>query len=301
MTQQRSFRECLPFPVASVLIFIYLTINIINRFINDFVRGRESYSSGYWDEIEPWYATLSIDGWLWLVLLLTLAIFMLIKKPNVGITVLLGSITTLEIYWFIENTGYFSYFNIHNLSNVLIVLAFALLTAQSISTYSGSRMAFCNAIWFLPGLLAFTEFTLFLIRMISWRDAFGLIVHSLQTLFYCLVVSLIGRWLFEVACIKHPDPNRPNETVYNFRAPQPNYVRPPVSPYAPQPPMPPVPPAPHVPVAPAPIVPHSPYAPAPAPATPDPVQELTKYKEMLDNDLITQEEYDAKKKQLLNL
>ncbi len=37
-----------------------------------------------------------------------------------------------------------------------------------------------------------------------------------------------------------------------------------------------------------------------APAA-DPVAELKRYKELLDNDIITQEEFDAKKKQLLNL
>lgn len=45
--------------------------------------------------------------------------------------------------------------------------------------------------------------------------------------------------------------------------------------------------------------------PVPTPAAPTPstsaADELKKYKELLDMDAITQEEYDAKKKQLLNL
>ena len=41
--------------------------------------------------------------------------------------------------------------------------------------------------------------------------------------------------------------------------------------------------------------------PAAAPAAPDPYEELKKLKELLDLDIVTQEEFDAKKKKLLDL
>jgi membrane protease subunit (stomatin/prohibitin family) len=49
--------------------------------------------------------------------------------------------------------------------------------------------------------------------------------------------------------------------------------------------------------APAPAAP----APAAAPAEEDPVAKLTKLKEMLDNELITQADYDAAKNKILGL
>ena len=55
----------------------------------------------------------------------------------------------------------------------------------------------------------------------------------------------------------------------------------------------------------APVAPAASVAPAPAPAAPASVSEaaddLLKLKELLDADILTQEEFDAKKKQLLGL
>ncbi len=305
MIQQKSFRDRLPFPAASILIFLYLTFNIINRFINDIVYRREWFDGYYWNDFEPWYTTLSIDGWLWLVLLFTLAVLLLVKIPNVGITVTLGLIAALNMYWFVINTEYLSfyYFNINIATQIISIIALLLLTVHSISTYTNVSMSFCNAIWFMPGLLEFTNFTLLLINWATnGADVEYVLRYSLTTLFYSLLILFIGKWLADVSEIKHPDPNRVNETAYNFRAPQPSFVRPPVvpqppvSPYVPQPPMPPMP---RVPVAPVVTpAPQAPFVPQPAP---DPMQELTKYKEMLDNGLITEDEYNAKKKQILNL
>ena len=54
-----------------------------------------------------------------------------------------------------------------------------------------------------------------------------------------------------------------------------------------------------------PVAPAAPVAPAPAPAAPTSVSEaaddLMKLKELLDAGILTQEEFDAKKKQLLGL
>lgn len=303
MTQQRSFRDRLPFPTAAIMAFLYLTFRVFEEFFND----------RYWgfDYGLAWYERFSVFNWAFLFLIFTLSILLLVKFPNVGVTVTLGLISLITIYWCILDfpfyaeklfDGRFRLYELYGIASIFDVIIFLMLTVQSVSTYSNAKMRFLNSVWFLPGILQFTTFSIYLIQCVDGVDFASFLIASVTQLFYALLIMFIGKWLADVSRIKHPDPNRPNETVYNFRAPRPNYVQPPVSPYAPQPPMPPVPPAPHVPVAPvAPIVPPAPYSPTPAPATPDPVQELTKYKEMLDNELITQEEYDAKKKQILNL
>lgn len=298
MTQQKSFRDRLPFPVASIMLILYLTF-----------LGAEYLMFG-----TPIHIYEIIECFL----LLSLAILMMVKFPNAGITISLGLYLLFCTYvFFIQllNGVYFYmlgevYGIIEIICRMLPLIGLLCLTLQSISTYTNLKLSFLNAIWFLPSLFSFTRYTLWLIQFfgnIRYIDVEDIFISLPIQLFYCLFVLLAGKWLADVSRIKHPDPNRPNETVYNFRAPQPNYVQPPVSPYAPQPPMPPVPPMPRVPVAPfgapapqAPFVPPI-AAPAPQSAAQDPVEELKRYKDLLDDGIITQEEYDAKKKQILNL
>ncbi len=305
MIQQKSFRDTLPFPAASIMAFLYLTFYFILRFFQPRV-----YDFSY---AMSWVDYITIYQWVFIFLIFTLAILMLVKIPNVGITITLGIISLIQIYWGVLDIphyangwfdGRFEVYELYGITGIFDIIIFLMLTVQSISTYSNAKMTFFNAVWFLSGLLQFTSFTIQIMLGFESRNVAMLLLSSVVELFYALFIMLTGRWLADVARAKHPDPNRPNDTVYNFREPKVTFVQPPVPPFVPQPPAVPVPPMPRVPVAPVvPPVSVAPIVPQPQPQTTakDPVQELTRYKGMLDNGLITEEEYNAKKKQILNL
>lgn len=298
MIQQKSFRDTLPFPTASILAFFYLTFYFILKLLQPRIYGFA-------------YVNMTIFQWAFVLSIFTLAILMLVKIPNVGITITLGLISLIEIYWGVLDIpyyfkylfdGYFEFYELYGITNIFSIVIFLMLTVQSISTYSNTKMTFFNAVWFLPGLLQLTSFTIYLFHSFTGRIISELLITSIVELFYALFIMFVGKWLVDVARAKHPDLNRPNDTVYNHREPRVAFVQPPVPPFVPQPPVPPVPVAPVVPPVPqAPFVPQPQVQAQPRPVVNDPVQELTRYKEMLDNGLITEDEYNAKKKQILNL
>ncbi len=294
MTQQKNFRDRLPFPAASIFIFVYITLDLMMRF---FFQAFAGIRGGYLSLIPNTFTIIEY------VLLLAIAILFLVKIPNVGSTITLALYLGLAVYSLVNtfnNYNLYRYAYHYNtdlavfplISSCLVVLAHIILAVQSISTYSKAKLSFFTAIWFLPALFQFTKTTLdFVYNATSRYFAPAHLYSLIMSILFGVVLLLIGKWMAEVSRIKHPDPNRPNAAPYNFRAPHPTFV---------QPPVPPMPQAPVVPPMPqAPVMPQAPFVPQPQKA--DPVQELTTYKEMLDNNLITQEEYDAKKKQLLGL
>lgn len=301
-----------PFPIAAVFFLLNLVgsifrtwsvSNVINRFLWQLPSGlRGSWLVGI---LMRWvgYSSYPVN-FLWVLsflFLMVLCIALFIKRRNVFLIVALGLQCLIPLYnWgdnllsVISNIEYLGmkYQTVSLLTSTLTlcaVLIMLFIAIANIQKKSGpSKLAgIANKLWFLPGVLKVLHtlpWCVYYLNLYSWNRALArdlVVLNIMDTIVPTVAWLMLGLWFkqcwkAEVAAVQAAqEAYIPAQPVYQepvYEAPvyeEPVYV--------------------------------APAEPAPAAAPQKTTDELREYKQLLDDGVITQEEFDAKKKQLLGL
>lgn len=234
---------------------------------------------------------MNIPNWIYYIGLVVLSVGVLIDNYLVG-TIGVGTCVLFELYWMYYVTHYGAPWQTM-LAELVSFIALLFLLVLMLPFVANSMSPGVLKLWFMPGTLFVLGNLPLLFAQIS-EGGFYIsrfyISYAYQNLFY-LMLFIPGIFLI---CYGLYTKSASMPLAVRQAAPQ---MRPAQAPV--QPAVNPVPPAP----APAPA------QPAPAPAQPTAntavglssgnIELLRKYKELLDEGILTQEEFDAKKKVLL--
>lgn len=277
------------FPAGAILLIVGVVLSIANIFLS--VK----------DVLHLLPATYWLERLLFWIPYIALAVVLLIKKRELPLTITAAAGALLLIIGMVLPLTRGAAFTFSTAMSLLPIIAFVLVALMGIPSLKVMRK-----LWFLPGIvMALYLFSPIITRYLNAPHLIGeasarflirILSDSLMSMLvntlYLIGFFLIGGWLARPFA-KPPVAPRP---AYQPQAPV-NAYRPPVQP---QPPVnayrPPVQPQAPVNAYQPPVQPASPAKPA-ATST----DELIRYKELLDNGAITQEEFDAIKKRILGL
>lgn len=262
---------------GGILFLLIASFTLLGLFVNVITDG---YSFGS-------FASLMLDQLLPLSVILGLGVIMLSGQKNIAAVILLGA-ELLRV--FINLLRWASDLNILSLLNILVLAALAVVNCIP----SLAKVGKATRLFWLAnlGLLVIHEFV--------YLFGYGMFYLSstLEIFLRHGALMMLALWL-----TSQPAELSPEEAAAEyFRA----AYTPPAPPVRPVPPVPPVRPVQPAPV-PGPIQPVAAERPAPPPQPVRPVsadsdvQKLREYKALLDDGIITQAEFDAKKKQILEL
>lgn len=252
-------KAAVPFSVSTIFFILYLAINWICTCF-DFGAGR----------INPErLLNASAETYLFWLTLLTMVVFIFIKKIQLVPTICTGMLMLFAIYDFV---GMFNYAVGNELSIVTLffrVLAYMLLTMIAIGSVTKRGFKGVGYIWFIPMILWLLSLLFDFVDIIDVLDGGSgmwlgyFLLQFLADIFYTVAFCLLCKWFGAV--------------IRNQRealsAPARQYTRQAAAPT---------------------------YAPAAASDT-STDEQLKKYQNYLMAGVITEEEYEAKRKQILGL
>lgn len=281
----------LPFTVSSIFFIIITMLKLFSNYILPEMFGGAHY--------------VSAESTIYMAVTFVLAIFLIIKRFFVVNTIFIGILAAFESYWLISylSDGYSDI--LYFISSLCASVSWILIFIISIGAATKSSFKGIGKVWFVPVLLQFTVLPVSLynylnsiiyqITVIDYYDSFSLwIIRSVLSLILYIMniiaFTLLCKWYGRVI----GDQRQALEADYS----EPAYAQPVcVQPVYEQP------------VYAQPAQEQPIYAEPAQPIQPDNTDrdasdlaaELEKYKNLYEKGLITQDEYRAKRAQLLNL
>ncbi len=292
-----------PFNIAAILFLLCLVRNIFYSYPIAGAIRNAIYRNYQYNWLTRWfmnsyYTSGYFQGWDWVlpcIFLIMLCVALFIRRRNVFLVVVIGlqvmerlfyfvrySIDMLESLEYIDTAWELLYICGPMLSffgaAVALLLAIANIQKKTPSKFAGV----VNNFWFLPGLLYFTGVLVSCSWYFSMLDWYGTaecvelyIRACARQILPTVAWLMLGLWFKlawkrDVAAAAAEPAQIPVQPVYS----EPVYQQPAYT---------------------------APVYTAPVQTAPQTTDELREYKKLLDDGVITQEEFDAKKKQLLNL
>ncbi len=189
MEKNLTKKKC--FIIAGCILLLYSLCNI----------GQEVY------EIMSYPITLNFSifvYWAYIASILVLSLMLFVRRNNLGITISLGIMSLINLYWCIDGISYmFKYFDVYDLllwiSYLSSIISPTLLMFISIMTYKNATSDI-GKLWFVPAVFEFLYLVISVVVDISFGISFANFIIE-QTI-YCVGIAFVGFSLYSTNIIK---------------------------------------------------------------------------------------------------